>query len=52
MFGHRPRLPVDFVFPIIGNIEAPMRAASAKHVDVYIASIQDRLRTALQEEQA
>ena len=29
-----------------------MREASAKHVDVYIASVQDRLRTALWEAQA
>ena len=29
-----------------------MRETSAKHVDVYVASIQDRLRTTLQEAQA
>ena len=29
-----------------------MREASAKHVDVYVASIQDRLRTTLWEAQA
>ena len=29
-----------------------MREASAKHVDVYITSVRDRLRTALQEAQA
>ena len=29
-----------------------MREASAKHVDVYIASVWDRLRTALQQAQA
>ena len=29
-----------------------MREASAKHVDVYIASVRDRLRTALWEAQA
>ena len=29
-----------------------MREASAKHVDMYVASIQDRLRTALHEAQA
>ena len=28
-----------------------MREASAKHVDMYIASVQDRLRTALWEAQ-
>ena len=52
MFGCRPRLPVDFVFPTIDSNEAPMRKASAKHVDVYIASVWDRLRTALWEAQA
>ena len=38
MFGCRPRLPVNVVFPTIGSNEAPMREASAKCVDVYIAS--------------
>ena len=52
MFRQWPRLPVDFVFPTIGSNEAPTREASIKHVDVYIASIRDRLRTALQEVQA
>ena len=51
MFGQRPRLPVDFYFPTVGSNEAPMREASTKHVDEYIASIQDRLRTAFQEVQ-
>ena len=49
---NRPRLPVNFVFPTIGSNKAPMREASAKHVDVYVASIWDRLRTALWEAQA
>ena len=52
MFGHRPRLPVKFVFPTIGSNEAPMREASTKHVDVYVASVWDRLRTTLWEAQA
>ena len=52
MFGCRPRLPVNFVFPTVGSNEAPMREASTKHVDVYIASIWDKLRTTLQEAQA
>ena len=52
MLGQRPRLPVHFYFPTIGSSEAPMREASAKHVDKYIASIQDRLKTTLQEAQA
>ena len=34
-----PRLPVDIVFLAIGSNEAPMREASAKHVDIYTASI-------------
>ena len=49
MFRCRPRPPVDFVFSTIGSNEAPTRGASTKHVDVYIASIWDRLRTTLQE---
>ena len=52
MFTCRPRLPIDFVFPTIGSNKAPMREASVKHVDVYVASIWDRLRTALWEAQA
>ena len=52
MFRHRPRLLVDIVFPTIGSNEAPMREASAKHVDEYVSSVQDRLRTTLQEGQA
>ena len=52
MFRQWPRLLVDFVFPTFGSNEAPMREASAKCVDVYVASVRDRLRTALQEAQA
>ena len=52
MFREWPRLPVDFVFPTIGSNEAPMREASSKHVDMHVASVWDRLRTALQEAQA
>ena len=52
MFGCRPRLPVDFFFPTVGSNEAPMREASTKHVDKYVAFIWDRLRTALWEAQA
>ena len=52
MFRQQPRLPVDFVFPTIGSNEAPMREASARSVDVYAASIRNRLRSALQEVQA
>ena len=52
MFGQRPRLPVDFVFPTIGSNEAPTREASARSVDMYVASVRDRLRSTLWEVQA
>ena len=39
MFGRQPRLPVDFVFPTVGSNEAPTREASARNVDVYVASV-------------
>ena len=52
MFGRQPRLPVNFVFPTVGSNEAPMKEASARSVDVYVASVRDRLRTALWEAQA
>ena len=52
MFGQQPRLPVDFVFPTTGSNKAPMREASVKHVDEYVASVWDRLKTALWESQA
>ena len=52
MFGCRPRLPVDFFFLTIGSSEAPIREASAKCVDKYVAFVWDRLRTALWEVQA
>ena len=44
-------LLVNFVFPTVGSNEASMREASAKHVDVYVASIRDRLRTVIWEVQ-
>ena len=47
MFGRWPRLPVNFIFPTIGSSEAPMREASTRNVDVYIASVRDQLRSAL-----
>ena len=52
MFGQQPRLPVDFVFPTVGSCEAPMREASARKMDTYIASVRDRLRITLREAQA
>ena len=52
MFGWWPRLPVNFVFPTIGSNEAPMREASARNVDMYVATVRDQLRSALWEAQA
>ena len=52
MLGQWPRLSVDFVFPTIGSNEVPTRDTSAKCVDVYVASVQNRLRTTLWEAQA
>ena len=52
MFGWWPRLLVDFVFPTIGSNKAPTREASTRSVDVYVASVRDRLRSALWEVQA
>ena len=52
MFRQWPRLPVDFIFPTIGSNEAPMREASARSMDMYVASVRDRLRSTLQEMQA
>ena len=51
MFGQQPRLPVNFVFPTIGSNEAPMREASTRNVDVYVASVRDQLRSTMQEVQ-
>ena len=47
MFGRRPRLPVNFHFPIFRSAEVPMRETSTKHVDEYVATVHDQLRTAL-----
>ena len=52
MFGHRPRLPVDFYFPTLRSTEEPKRGTSTKHVNEYVATVRDHLRTALQEAQA
>ena len=51
MFGRWPRLLVNFVFPTIGSNEAPTREASVRSVEVYVASVRDRLRSTLQEAQ-
>ena len=39
MFECRPRLPGNFYFPTFRSAEAPMRGASAKHVDEYMATV-------------
>ena len=52
MFRQRPRLPVNFYFPTFRNTEAPMRGASAKCVDEYVATVCNQLGAALQEAQA
>ena len=49
MFEWWPRLPINFICPTVSSIEAPMREASARSVDVYVASVRDRLRSTLQE---
>ena len=51
MFRWEPRLPVDFCLPHHWQQWGPMREASAKSVDMYMASIKDRLRSALWEVQ-
>ena len=52
MFGRWPRLPVNFVFPTVGSSKAPMREASARKVDTYVASVRNQLRSALREARA
>ena len=52
MFGWRPRLPDNFYFPTFRSAEAPMRGASTKHVDEYMATVHDQLRVTLWEAQA
>ena len=47
MFWWRPRLLVNFYFSTVGSTKAPMKEASTKCVDKYIASIWDSLRTTL-----
>ena len=47
MFGWWPRLPVNFYFSTFRSAEAPMREASIKCVDEYVATVYDQLRTAL-----
>ena len=51
MFGCRPRLLVNFYLPTLRSTEVPMRGASAKHVDKYVATVWDQLRATIQEDQ-
>ena len=52
MFGQWPRPLVYFVFPTVGSNKAPTGRASARSVDMYVASVRDRLRSTLWEVQA
>ena len=52
MFWYRPRLLVNFYFPTFRSAEIPMRGASARHVDEYVATVWDQLRAALHEARA
>ena len=52
MFGCRPRLSVDFYFPTLRSTEGTRGGTSTKHVDEYIATVRDHLKTAFQETQA
>ena len=52
MFGCRPRLPVNFYFPILRSTEVPRQGASTQHVDKYLATVQDHLRATPKEAQA
>ena len=52
MFGCRPQLPVNYYFPTFRSAEIPMRGASAKCLDEYVAIVSDQLRAALWEVQA
>ena len=52
MFGHRLRLPVNFCFPTLRSAEVSQSGTSIKHVDEYVATVQDHLKTNLQEVQA
>ena len=52
MFKQRPRLQVNFYFPTFRSTEVPMREASVRHVDEYVATVHNQLRTTLCEAQA
>ena len=52
VLGHRPRLPVNFYFSTLRSTERPERGTSTKHVNEYIATVRNHLKTTLQEAQA
>ena len=52
IFGHWLRLPVDFYFPTLRSTEGPRRGTPTMHVNEYVATVRDHLRTMLQEAQA
>ena len=52
MFGCRPWPPVDFYFPTFRSAEVPMRGASSRCVDEYVATVHNSLRATFQEAQA
>ena len=52
MFGHRPRLLVNFYFPTFRSTEVQKRGTSAKCVNEYMATVHDQLRATLCEAQA
>ena len=41
MFGCQSRLLVNFYFPTFRSAEAPLRGASTRHVDEYVATVDD-----------
>ena len=44
MFGHWPRLPVNFYFPTLRSVEGPGRGMSTSCVNEYVATVRDCLR--------
>ena len=52
MFGCWPWLLVNFYFPTFRSADVPMRGASARCVDEYMATVQDWLKGTLLEAQA
>ena len=52
MSGCWPRLLVDFYFTTLRSTEVPRRGTSTRHVNKFVATVTDHLRTALHEAQA